>query len=626
MTMPRLPMRWKFALVFGLLGLITVAGTSYVTPSRSFEMFNKELGEKLTSIAKTVAQAIDAESLVPIHSVDHPAYPAVKKLLVDMQTTFNLPWIALYRVDGDRFRHIADGAEMGDEFIPDYPILDVSDDMLAAARGKPSFAAAEGDAFGSWQSAYHPITLKDGTVFGIVDVSKDNQELDLFRHRINQDTLQLTLVIVLLVVFVSTAFGIYLSRPITALSEVAGEIAGGNLNARVSLDHSEDEMGDLIRTFNLMADDLVAGKAHVGRKIFELTTLFEISRKINFANNTQEILGLILEKCVHGLKVERGSIMLYSEEEETLAVEVVFLGTITTPSPRIQLSPSQGIAGKAFTSMKPVVVNDRVDRAFVRVAESSSDNIDTIMCLPLMVENKAIGVINLVNKGGGPFDEADVAFAHTMASQIALTIEKARLYELSVTDGLTKLFVHRYFQAALETEIQRSRRYGHPVSMILFDIDHFKNFNDTYGHQVGDLVLANVAMLLKDSLRTVDIAARYGGEEFAVILPETPNESAMPVAERLRERVGAFAFPGWSEPLQVTISVGVGAFPMHASQRLALIRQADEALYACKHKGRNCVTMARPDPDMETPAPAEPVSSARAEGREPDTDAANEST
>jgi len=176
-----------------------------------------------------------------------------------------------------------------------------------------------------------------------------------------------------------------------------------------------------------------------------------------------------------------------------------------------------------------------------------------------------------------------------LAQQAAMAVEHARLYELAITDGLTRLFIHRYFQARLEEEILRAKRYHTTVSLILFDIDHFKKFNDTYGHQQGDIVLIEVAKVIKQTVRdTIDIPARYGGEEFTIILPETDGPGALLVAERLRKNVETHDFPGQEKPLHVTISLGIACYPDNASSKSVLIKKADLALYACKEKGRNC--------------------------------------
>jgi len=177
------------------------------------------------------------------------------------------------------------------------------------------------------------------------------------------------------------------------------------------------------------------------------------------------------------------------------------------------------------------------------------------------------------------------------ASQAAISLENARLFELATTDGLTKLYVHRYFQLLLDQEIQRSQRYGKHFALIMIDIDNFKKFNDTYGHQLGDEVLRSVARAIRKTSRDSDIAARYGGEEMAIILPETNARDAMAAAERIRAAVASTEVPHLEEKLRVTISLGVAEFPTHAQEKKDLIRRADKAMYNAKHAGKNRVML-----------------------------------
>lgn len=162
------------------------------------------------------------------------------------------------------------------------------------------------------------------------------------------------------------------------------------------------------------------------------------------------------------------------------------------------------------------------------------------------------------------------------------------LERLSVTDALTGLYNRRYFDQKLNDEFALAKRYGRPLSVMLFDVDHFKRFNDTYGHDQGDRVLQALAGVLK-SMRTIDIPCRYGGEEFAVVLPNTPVDNAVYAAERLRKAVEALDIDG----LKVTISIGVAALPGTPCERPDdLVEAADTALYASKQAGRNRVTTA----------------------------------
>ncbi len=158
---------------------------------------------------------------------------------------------------------------------------------------------------------------------------------------------------------------------------------------------------------------------------------------------------------------------------------------------------------------------------------------------------------------------------------------------LATTDGLTLLNNHRTFQELLAKEMERSRRYQRPLSLLLMDIDHFKSFNDTYGHPVGDLVLKEISACIRQSIRINDIAARYGGEEFTVIIPETGPEGAMVIAERIRRTVEQHTIVSLDNRLHVTISLGCSVMPVHATTQQALIDAADKALYFSKGSGRN---------------------------------------
>ena len=167
-----------------------------------------------------------------------------------------------------------------------------------------------------------------------------------------------------------------------------------------------------------------------------------------------------------------------------------------------------------------------------------------------------------------------------------------RLRNLSVRDSLTDLFNHRHSMELVDQEFQRVGRYpAHEgISLLMIDIDNFKQINDSRGHLAGDAVLREVALVLKDSLRAVDSVGRYGGEEFVVILPHTPKDEAFRTAERIRQRVDAHAFDIGGDSVHVTVSIGVATFPSdEVDGPNALVREADRALYAAKEAGRNRV-------------------------------------
>lgn len=208
------------------------------------------------------------------------------------------------------------------------------------------------------------------------------------------------------------------------------------------------------------------------------------------------------------------------------------------------------------------------------------------------VKGLEMGALDYVTK---PFDEGELlARVNTQLrlKELYETLQERnrQLQEMANRDGLTGLYNHRYFHDQLSKDFSRARRYHESLSCVLLDIDHFKKFNDTHGHQTGDVVLSTLARVIEDSIRDSDLAARYGGEEFALILYHTDGPAAFHVAERLRRMVEDYEFSEKSQTLRVTISAGIATFPqeqIHNSKEL--IECADKAMYKAKENGRNRV-------------------------------------
>ncbi|RCK80892.1 MAG: Adenylate cyclase [Candidatus Ozemobacter sibiricus] len=216
--------------------------------------------------------------------------------------------------------------------------------------------------------------------------------------------------------------------------------------------------------------------------------------------------------------------------------------------------------------------------------------------IPLLMGPKLWGTVLLRERNPQTRPEEQGDFWSTLAGLASTALENARLYNLATVDALTRLFVRRYFQVQIDQEFKRARRYHHRLALLMTDIDHFKRFNDTYGHQQGDIVLREVAGAVKRSLREIDIAARFGGEEFGIVLPETDLNGALIVGERIRRNVETLMVPragGLGDPLRVTISIGAASFPDHAvTNPEELVKLADDALYRAKQGGRNRVEVA----------------------------------
>jgi len=225
----------------------------------------------------------------------------------------------------------------------------------------------------------------------------------------------------------------------------------------------------------------------------------------------------------------------------------------------------------------------------------SSLDTDEVFVIPIPSKEGFVGVVAADNHGSQMRSIAgSVESLNILAQEAGLAIENAMLFErtrqLATRDGLTDLYNRRYCMQYLEAEIRRSKRYNHPLSVAMFDIDHFKKLNDTLGHQAGDKVLGTVALLLLSCSRETDIVGRYGGEEFIAILPETPSEGASTYAERVCEAVEQYGKVTQEESassVSLTISGGLSVFDPNKDTSETIVNRADQALYRAKRNGRN---------------------------------------
>jgi diguanylate cyclase (GGDEF)-like protein len=216
----------------------------------------------------------------------------------------------------------------------------------------------------------------------------------------------------------------------------------------------------------------------------------------------------------------------------------------------------------------------------------------SLLILPLLKEDQeAIGALTVAGRKPDMFSRERREILEAIASQVTTKIELGRahekIYQLATTDGLTGLSNHRTFQLALDNMLHRALRQSTPLTMVLCDLDYFKKVNDTYGHPFGDAVLQEVARVLANTVRKVDLAARYGGEEFALLLEDSDSTGARRQAERARQAINALEFQHADSTVRVSMSFGLASFPGDAEDKSDLISKADQALYRAKAKGRN---------------------------------------
>jgi two-component system cell cycle response regulator len=329
------------------------------------------------------------------------------------------------------------------------------------------------------------------------------------------------------------------------------------------------------------------------KKLFDLKNLIEIGISLSSNLEFHNLVESILYSCIGQLFLEKIAILLQKDIDVNCYYIHTYKGYEAADIPAgVIIEETSSIID--YFERKPIPQNysDLINNDEISDEIKKLSLLDPVLIVPMKSRNTLNGLIIVGNKiTGAGFEQEEKDFLRNLARFSATAVENSRLYQMATHDRMTRLYIHHYFQERLAEEIARSVRKGHPLTLLMCDIDHFKKFNDTYGHQQGDIVLKHTAKIIKQSVRAVDIPARYGGEEFAVILPETDGKSAVSVGERLRKMVENFQFPSKDKPLSVTISIGITEFnPEIDVENKHIIERADKALYISKKDGRNRVT------------------------------------
>jgi diguanylate cyclase (GGDEF)-like protein len=251
-------------------------------------------------------------------------------------------------------------------------------------------------------------------------------------------------------------------------------------------------------------------------------------------------------------------------------------------------------------TMQPLLIEDtKRDFRFdmERVLPLDSREIGSLIGVPLMVGHKALGLLRIDSPCENHYTTEDLRFLTTIGDIGAVAIENAQLYErveqLAITDGLTGLYLRRYLLGRMPEEISRQIRRKGALAFLMLDLDHFKQYNDRFGHVAGDIVLRTVGKLLADFFCAPGMfVCRYGGEEFSVLLPDCKPEKAMEMAEEIRKTIDGQTIMLRREQSKITVSIGVASFPKNARSTQELVHKADLALYQAKEQGRNRVCTA----------------------------------
>ncbi len=439
---------------------------------------------------------------------------------------------------------------------------------LVHLEGVPVFVAAD------------PITDPAGNVLGGVAVGISVDEAQEQIHIINRDALLFTTIGILVSLGMAALAYRDTNKPVKALVAAMQDTAEGNLNVRVDL-KTYDEFEQLGQGFNRMLDNLDTRNQRISR----FNELF----KLLITSLEPDVL---LTKALKSMALFTDSslgVVYVHDEKKNLLMPMTSFG-LSEESLR-PTKVGEGMVGACAVERKSLVMLDipgenlLLDTGFGQIKPRS------LAWFAMCYKEKLLGVFAI----GSLRDYSDDEIRHLeyLVAQIAVALDNALIHQeiekLSITDPLTALYNRRHFIKLVTTKLQEAQRHHFPVALVILDVDHFKRINDAYGHQQGDVVLAELAELLRRETRGTDIWARYGGEEFVVCLPHNTVVQAEQTAEKLRQAVAEHSFSGLDQGT-ITVSIGISSSEENATHQLDdLFRLADTRLYEAKNSGRDKV-------------------------------------
>ncbi len=370
-----------------------------------------------------------------------------------------------------------------------------------------------------------------------------------------------------------------LNKVLTKLTEAKAALVDGDL-----------ETNHLRRELFLM-DELATTNAALEQRISELNILFKTAQSVGSTLELRQVLDQTCATVGEFMPEVEFTIFLHNPKTDRLILTASYGFSAEDASlvDSISFGTNEGLVGLIHRSQKAVVMEDVTEHELYTSYKGLRRTQGSCASLPLNFGSEPLGVMNIMRKAIDPYSDETVRLFETLSNLVSVAVRNAQLFErtraLAIHDELTGLFNRRFAFQLLNTEWERSIRFGNTLSVILLDIDHFKNLNDSFGHLTGDDVLRQVAKILQESIRRTDTAGRYGGEEFLIILPKTSEEDAAKVAEKVRSSIADHDF---GEPDQVTVSGGVACTDGDFAKRPAdLIAASDSMLYRAKGQGRN---------------------------------------
>ena len=320
-------------------------------------------------------------------------------------------------------------------------------------------------------------------------------------------------------------------------------------------------------------------------------SIFEAAVQLHESLDASEIVARALEVLATFVSAQSWAVFLKTEQANRLELVRAINAPALPVGPFVELERAAVPIARAATEHRTIIEEG--------AAAPAGDDESAALCVPLIANGRLVGALQATrgSHGADGFkqDEARIVelICSSLASALANAIDYHDATRQTLIDDLTRLYNVRYLYQTLDGEIRRARRYGSAVSVVFMDLDGFKMVNDAYGHRAGSATLTEVARVITQSVRDSDFIARYGGDEFVLMLPETPADRALQMAERVRHRIAQHRFKGGvGADIYLTASFGVASFPEHATQAERLIELADAAMYEAKQRNKNNVRLA----------------------------------
>ncbi len=345
-----------------------------------------------------------------------------------------------------------------------------------------------------------------------------------------------------------------------------------------------------LRQFELLRRDLEETKLHLETKIQDLHSIYEVSTAIAGTLDTEELFRIIPERVMQALGLNDFCVLLHQPESGELVCRAS-AGVTPCVSPGFTFGRGEGVSWRVFESGEAVYIPDVRATPEIRYYNGEKPDVRSFLSVPLLSKGKVVGILNVNHPEPNAFDGESLATMRVLATYIAIAVENAELFHFVKTladkDSLTLLHNHGSFHTMLQIELERATRYGRSLSVIMLDLDGFKEINDTHGHLVGDRILMMTAGVLCAHLRKSDVAARYGGDEFAVILPETDLAATSAIAGRIAAGISQVRLDTKEgAAISFTASIGYAACLPDSPERDAILNVADRLMYESKRRGR----------------------------------------